>query len=100
MDANTLMPRKWRWDHNHLAVVQLIPAPVIGPPAQLGEADSRIHSAHAVHSTSSVAKLRLEPPSNGPVGDNGESSLLGGRFAAALRQLLKPTLPHPQGHRL
>jgi len=58
MDANTLMPRKWRWDHNHLAVVQLIPAPVIGPPAQLGEADSRIHSAHAVHSTSSVCEER------------------------------------------
>ena len=30
MDANTLMPRKWRWDHNHLAVVQLIPAPSSG----------------------------------------------------------------------
>jgi len=37
-----------------------------------------------------VAKLCLKPPSNGSVGQNGESSLLGGRFAAALRQLLKP----------
>ena len=38
-----------------------------------------------------VAKLRLKPPSNWPAGSNGESSLLGGRFAAGLRQLLKPT---------
>jgi len=40
--------------------------------------------------TRGVTKLRLTPPSDSPMAGEGESSLLGGRNAAALRQLPKP----------
>src|SRR6185503_3024415 len=55
--SDHLVTRDGSRNHNHLAVVQFVPAAVIGPLAQLGEADSRIHCAHAGHSTSSNARL-------------------------------------------
>jgi hypothetical protein len=39
----------------------------------------------ANHCYRTVAKLRLKPPSDGPASQRGQSSLLGGRRAAATK---------------
>lgn len=51
MCRDPLMPGEGRRDHDHLAVVQLVPAPIVRPLFQLGEADSRVHGPHRRHFT-------------------------------------------------
>jgi len=46
-----LMPGQGRRDHVHLAVIELVPAPVLRRPLQVGIADARLHRPHGAHST-------------------------------------------------
>src|SRR6266540_237578 len=57
-------------------------------------APTRARRMPMTSASGTVAKLRLKPPSNGSTGQNSEPSLLGGRSAAALRQLLKAKTCH------
>jgi hypothetical protein len=54
MPGHSLMTWKGRWDHDDLAVVQLVPLvpSSVRPLLQFGEADPRIHGPHRPHFTS------------------------------------------------
>jgi hypothetical protein len=49
-----LMPRERRWDHEDLAVVKFITAPVFRLALQIGVAHPRFHDLHGRHCTSSL----------------------------------------------
>ena len=52
------MPWQGSRDHEHLAVIELVPAPIFRRPLQIGVADSRLHDLHTRHVTPLIARSK------------------------------------------
>ena len=55
--SDTLVSREWRRHDHHLAVIQLVPAPIVRPLLQFGEGDALIRCPHKPHDTSSLPEV-------------------------------------------